>query len=345
MQINTFERILSKSESSILDFKYRMYDFNDDKDFVKTSKFVKDVISFSNTVRNETSYIIIGVREEENGTKVYEGLDNFIDDAILQDKIKDKVYPRPHFKFSTFDYDSKRYGIIEFPVMKYPAPITPTMKIKGLEIGKVYYRHGTTNSEASGLEVIRISDWLRSLEDRKPVTDINGDITSLLKQLTKQETKLSVIISEILDFSKRFTVNTLKEFCISEIKGISAASIDNNPDEFKYRIQKVLISLDKMEVNPYSFVKLTPSMVKKELENEEHCLDYKILFNQPISYIENMIEKLDKESIAFGSFQMSSKRFLPDKKEKPVNVYVFADTYKDIYQSIRQKLIDKLIEL
>ena len=86
-----FERLINMSETSTLDFKTKMYDFKDDNDLRKTAKFVKDIIAFSNTIRNESSYIIIGIEEKTDGTKEFHGLDKFIDDGILQDIVKDKV--------------------------------------------------------------------------------------------------------------------------------------------------------------------------------------------------------------------------------------------------------------
>lgn len=35
--------------------------------------------------------------------------------------------------------------------------------MKGLETGKMYYRNGTSNTEANGIDAIRINDWLKSL--------------------------------------------------------------------------------------------------------------------------------------------------------------------------------------
>jgi len=42
-----FERLINVSESSTLDFKSKMYEFQNDKDLTNTAKFVKDIISFS----------------------------------------------------------------------------------------------------------------------------------------------------------------------------------------------------------------------------------------------------------------------------------------------------------
>jgi len=58
--------------------------------------------------------------------------------------------------------------------------------MKGLEVGKIYYRHGTTNAEATGLEAIRINDWLKSLADNISEVNINDEISEQLKKLTSK---------------------------------------------------------------------------------------------------------------------------------------------------------------
>ncbi|MCW3105631.1 MAG: hypothetical protein JWQ09_137 [Segetibacter sp.] len=187
LSVDEFEKVISRPESSILDFKEEMYIFPHDAEFKNTAKFVKDIISFTNTVRNETAYIIIGVKEEPDGNKIMRGIDHFIDDAILQDKIKDKVAPRPKFAFYKCYYKGLVFGILEFPIIKYSIPISPTVRMKGLEIGKVYYRQGTSNSEASGQETIRIFNWLQSLPEFNHVETKQDIVSKLIKELLVEE--------------------------------------------------------------------------------------------------------------------------------------------------------------
>ena len=75
------EDILNKNETDILDFKskYRL-----DNDHFK-SKFIKDILAMSNTPRNETAFIIVGVKAHTNGRKELLGVDDHPDDADLQE--------------------------------------------------------------------------------------------------------------------------------------------------------------------------------------------------------------------------------------------------------------------
>lgn len=340
-----FETIITNQESSILDFKKEMYPFENDNDLNITSKFTKDVICFCNTIRKEPSYIVIGIEDHPNGEKEFLGLDKHVDDAMLQEKIKDKVYPRPIFSYYTFAYKQKTYGILEFPIVKYPIPLAPVVKLKGLEVGKVYYRSGSSNTEALAIETIRIYDWLQNL----PTTIVNGNlssqVSSLIKKLTENEIKLSTILAEIYELSIQNKIDELTKFCISELQGISNNTTTKKTG-LNYRIQNVFVSLNKIEINPY--FSLTDEMLKKEFSKNEDFWESKILFTQSLIRIEEIFEKFKKKpNQTVATFELNSKDLLPnsDFSNHPLFVYVFADTISNLYQNIRQKTIDTLIKI
>ena len=91
-----FENLISRPESTLLDFKREQYKIINDESGIKTAGFIKDIVSFSNTIRTETAYIVIGI-STDNDDKELIGIDLNIDDATFQEKIKDKVYPKPTF--------------------------------------------------------------------------------------------------------------------------------------------------------------------------------------------------------------------------------------------------------
>jgi len=66
MKTEQLDQLLYESESVCLDFKEMQYKFenasNDDK-----SEILKDIIGFANAWRRTEAYILIGVREEEDG--------------------------------------------------------------------------------------------------------------------------------------------------------------------------------------------------------------------------------------------------------------------------------------
>lgn len=339
-----FEILINNSESSTLDFKAKMYDFVDDKDLVKTGKFVKDVISFCNTIRNETSYIIIGIQEKD-GEKTFIGQVDKTDDAFLQDKIKDKVFPRPNFTYYTINYDSNTFGVLEFPITKYSTPIYPTVKIKGLDIGHVYYRTGTTNTEAIGHVIITINNWLQGLPESTDSDSLQEKINELIKRLTNGTERLSTILADILLVAKKYKLVELVDYCSSEITGIQKSQISNNQDEYQYRVQMIKVSLNNVQINPHAYY-ANESLIKSEMENNEDFYDFRIMFPQPIGEIEDSIARFNPQTICM-TVKMNSRQLFPDKNGSDYTVigYAFKDNYLSLYRNIRQRIIDKLMKV
>lgn len=328
--------ILKKNESSILDFKQEMYEFNNEQNLKETAKFVKDVISFSNTIRTETGYIIIGVKENKEVSHEVIGLKYSIDDSILQEKIKDKVFPRPSFLFYEINYRNKRIGILEFPIVKYELPITASVKMKGLETGKVYYRNGTSNTEANAIDTIRINDWFKSLPGSNS-NSLSEKISGIIKRLTQNHEKLSVILTDIWQIAKEHKINELENFVYSQIKGINHSDAKNH----LYRRQKLIISPLEVEINHFSFYDLTPAMVKREMLQMEGFFEYKMLFIWPIVTLEEWIQNYGDTK--FGTLKMSAQQIFGEGDYK-VNVFIFGDDLRSVYSNIKQKLIDELID-
>ena len=337
-----FENLINKNESSILDFKGEFYDFKKESNDVVTAKFVKDVISFCNTIRTETSYIIFGIQELDNGDLEFKGIKEKVDDAILQDKIKDKVIPRPNFSFCTIKYKEKQFGILEFPIVRYEMPIVPVTKnMKGLEVGKVYYRNGTSNTEAAAYDVIRINDWLKSLPKVKELNSLNDEVSKFIKELTKNEQKLSVIISDLLSLSKKYELIELGKFCLVEIQGIKSS----HSEGAEYRIQKLFVSWNKIEVNPYSYVKPSVSSLIKEMENNKEFFESRIVMHHPIIEIESSLEQLNSDPNSYGTMKTDAKTLLGMKKAHALYIYTFPENINSLYRNIRQKAIDILMKI
>lgn len=177
-----FEQLLAKRECQILDFKREFYDLNGVNKIEreeKIAKFLKDLISFANTIRTESAYIIIGIAENNSGDLVANKIKQHPDDAVLQSKIKDKVHPIPQFLYYPYNYENMQFGIIEIPIVKYPEPCKPTKNLRGLEKGKVYLRRGSMNDEAKEHEIVMIYDWLRSLTMAEEYVEYSKVIPSL----------------------------------------------------------------------------------------------------------------------------------------------------------------------
>lgn len=342
-----FEVLLLKSESSTLDFKRDQYNFANDKDKSKTAKFIKDIISFCNTIRTETAYIIIGVEVSDDGSKNLIGLNENVDDSVFQDKIKNKVTPNPVFSYFTFQYLDKSYGILEIPIKKYSEPLSPTLKMKGLEPGEIYFRRGSTNSEATGREVITINKWLESLPDEIKEGSLSDEVHQLVSRITSRIYPLSECIAQGLHLAERNNLEGLKEFCKNELTGWSNKVTEEEiPKLLSYRVNEVLISPYEIEVNPYAGVNSVGLL--NELRKIKGVFTQRILFPQPISEIEKFIKRISENpNSTILTLKMSVGKFFSDKDLgiKNVTLYANRDNLDNIYNGIRQSLIDRLLEI
>lgn len=350
MTNETFANILTKPESNVLDFKREQYDFVNNNNEVNTSKFVKDIISFCNTIRTETAYIILGVGISKEGEKELIGLDKYIDDAVFQEKIKDKVTPIPFFNYSTIRFEGKTFGVFEIPVSKYKEPIFPTVKTKGLEPGKVYFRRGSSNSEATGREVILINKWLENLPSLSDSLSINVEVSEIILKITTKILPLSEQIATSLKLAKKYGLTGLQSFCEGELSGWYKRTEKMNMEkELSYRLQKVVMTPHDVQINPYSIYSPTAQQMLEELKKiDKAAFEQTMLFPQPITQIESYLSGFssnkDKSLIVLTS-DADSLLNNPELEGMTIKTFATVHNLETIYQGIRQKLIENLLEI
>jgi len=340
-----FKELIERPESTTLDFKRQQYKLNDNS-FNKTDEFIKDVVCFANTIREETAYIIIGI-SNENGNKELVGIDFDIDDATFQQKIKDKVNPKPQFLYYTIDFENKKFGIIEIPVVKYSEPIISIVKMKGLEVGRVYFRRGSSNEEAIGREVIFISKWLESIPAPYQSNSIIEDISSLLSKTTSQGALLSNCISEGLIIAKKYNLESLYSFCNGELQGWSKNQNEEDIDYLNYRTKEFILSPSHMNLEVPPYYSSNPIQLYNEIKEINMFHERTIIFTEPIFEIENALTKMEENG---GNMlyikKINSILTLADgaKKTESHKMYAIRHNFEVLYSSIKQRFIDELLK-
>lgn len=338
MDATLFQQIINSEESQLLDFKKEHYNLIGGTD-IDAAKFVKDIISFANTIRTETAYIIIGIKEK-GGKKEFHGISNPIDDNILQSKIKDKVAPRPHFVYSNIEFKDKIYGVIEIPVRRYAEPIMSTINMKGIEVGKVYCRHGTTNSEAKFREAIDINKWITTISEQ----EVEEEISRLLAKISSAKEPLSVAISEGLNIAKKMEDEELLNFCKREIKGYFDK--DANNEALKHRMGKAYFSNYKID----SYTPPVGSGVNAlwdDMKSKEGFYEQEIAFTEGILEIENYLEYYKTHGLASFFTQKSDlSEYTGDDKHKgaPIYIYTGHTVHSYLYKSIKSRFIELLMK-
>lgn len=156
--------LLGLAESSTVDFKKKPHRL--DNEHFK-SKFIKDVLAMANTPREQTAYIITGVKLQVDGSRDLLGVTDHPDDADLQDQLNlAGVDPKPAFVYQPVTVDDKSYGIIEIPLKKN-GPFFATRDYGVVRAHRLYFRRGTKNDEATVAEQSDIYRWFLEEPDRR----------------------------------------------------------------------------------------------------------------------------------------------------------------------------------
>ena len=213
MTENEFQQLIGRSESQTLDFKEAGYDLKNSR-----NKFIKDVLAMANTPREQSAYIVFGVRwTPESGSTVV-GLERQLDDVELQHAFGENlVQPIPKFTYIPLRFEENQVGVLEIPVGKDGpyVPITDRDKKRqnsssydeSLQAGTVYWRRGTQNVRATGAELKQIVTWL-----------LGGDISILDEQGTNSW-------RHFLEAVHRFEQGTTYLLVVDQISSKTAAPI------------------------------------------------------------------------------------------------------------------------
>lgn len=336
MDKEIFESLLQYSEGRIIDYKRTMYDFSNDPQKENLFAFLKDIISFSNTIRNEASYIIIGVKDEK-GNKDFCGMPNSVDmdEAELQAKAKSKIFPHPYFNYHIVHHDEKRFGVFEFPIHKYDTLLSSRFDFKSkVKAGEPYHRVGSMNEPVSIQQGIQIHEWFKSLTHPSDSATISSCIKDLLYDSTDEGNKLTDIMIDALDLAKKYKFKELEKFCSDELTG--------NISDKDYRYVNTMFSIGTIQHNG---INVTKQMITEHLRKEVNLFHYDVYLGHSINQLEISHDRSVKNN-SYAQHYSKIKAIKPDfnGEDYDITFYLFADTFEKILSSIRQELIKKLTQ-
>lgn len=340
MNKRLFEQLIKRRESATLDFKEQFYGFKKG-DPNEDAKFIKDVLSFCNTIRNEEAYIVIGVRHTSLQTDLL-GLSDFTDDAILQQKAKDKIWPRPVFKAYTYRYNGKLFGIIEFPIRHYPSPLEVTRQIKGILPDTVYLRRGSGNAVASPRETIQLHQWQQSIPSPAAAPIDRIELNRLLAELSDRSKNLAATMARVLAFAQKTKDKNLLQFATHEIKGYYALK-GLKMKKYKFRIRRLIATPYEVEL---ALGGSADQMIVK-LRKDDHFRDIDYFFNNSLVDLEVMVANM-KSKPTLALLSIPYKKVFPDITDSDIpnaTIYIGPQDLENVYEGIRKFAIELLIEL
>ena len=337
--LEKFAYLLQLEESSTLDFKTDNYDLLNDPNENNLAGFIKDILSFSNTIRDDSSYIITGVKSEVGKQPLLQGTHRFIDEAIIQQKVFTKIHPRPVFNVHKIEYKGFNFIVYEFPVRKYALPLAATRVMKGLVPGEIYFRNGSSNTQATGMQAIDIHNWYKSLPDTLP-NDTSTKITQIIKEVNNPSLNLSQQISEALDLSIQIENKALIKFCRLEIGGYGKELLDE--EDVAHRKVPAAISLDQFELT--SGTNMSNQEIIDYILKQDHVFKKDIIFAKNIIELEGIAQKSTNFS-GLSKLTTSAKTFVPNTTlDVPAYCYVNPLHIANLLPKIRARLSDLLLQ-
>jgi hypothetical protein len=341
MNTDLFKSLINKTEGPTLDFKSKQYPLIGDKNDIETAKFVKDIISFANTKREESAYIIIGISDD----KVLCGLDHEIDEATLQSKLRDKVHPIPKFSYSNFEFEGTVFGIFEIPIARYSIPITPAIKLKGLSPGVVYFRRGSKNDEAKSLEVIEIHEWLKGLNSLAE-PEIKNDISALIADINNKSEFFSKEISKALLLAQRLNDPDLEYLLRNELNGW--VNFNGDPSVIKHREINVYVTLTPIKSIINRGVNSSVNNIWNELKDNQSFVHNNIAFGESLSEIEDILETFKSEGAnSLYSRTIKGRQLLGENSEfakRKFHMYYKPSSISNLYSKTRQLIVSAFMK-
>lgn len=162
------DRLLYEEESATLDFKSEQYRFSNASDEEK-SELLKDVISFANSWRRSDAYILVGVKDVKGGRSLIVDINEYLDDAHLQQFIKAKTNRPVDFSYQTVEFERLKIGLFKIPTQKRPLYLKKDYgRLKG---NTVYIRRGSSTDVASLDEVASMGGENIFEEVREPLLE------------------------------------------------------------------------------------------------------------------------------------------------------------------------------
>lgn len=149
------EKLLLEGESVSLDFKREQYPFTNATPEAK-AKLLKDILAMANSWRKVPAYILIGVDAETDQSTNVIGITSHIDDAALQQFVNDKTNRTIRFSYQRAALYGKTIGVIEIPIQKRPFYLRNDFA--HLRKNIVYFRRGSSNTEATPDEILKMGE-------------------------------------------------------------------------------------------------------------------------------------------------------------------------------------------
>ena len=151
--LHILETLLYQEEGPALDFKEEQYKLSN-ADIGEKAELLKDILTFANSWRLTTAYILAGVREVKAGRSELIGVKYHLDDANLHQFVNSKTQKPIGFSYLPIRAEGVEIGVIEIPIQE--RPIYLKARFGQLRENDVWIRDSSSSRIATSDEVAKM---------------------------------------------------------------------------------------------------------------------------------------------------------------------------------------------
>lgn len=188
-------------ENTNLDFKREEYKKREYK------SLIKDIMSMANAINNEVKRIIIGVKSKPGENKEFIGIDNFTDQATLENIIQENIEPNINFKYFQYNHRGVMLAIIEV-YDNYDRPYMMKKDYDTLKKGDMWIRKGSRQSKVTREDVDKMFASRKKIAFEDKITlgfgkKLKNSICISKSNIKKEDFPSSLRKKELLNLIKK----------------------------------------------------------------------------------------------------------------------------------------------
>ena len=293
---NIIDIINYENESHRIDFKQLEYRLGKDR---KKNEILKDFLSFANNLSDDDKFIIIGVKQNKDGTNELIGVEQPTDEAQYRQFINEYIEPQINYEYRNFQYNDKTicyfriYNNNDRPYLFKKDCPNPEDGKKEYNYGDGYIRVGTSTKKIGRKEIDDINEnklkYINRQEDIEiiPVVKCYDNIfKSIDLNLTNKSAKsIDIDIEITIQKNENYEVMTESDYLMLKEKVERKQSNKGNPHYTSFNFSQSILPnffIDKTETNNHLIIKRTSNKTKFALTIPQNSVEEEVFLNSII---------------------------------------------------------------